>query len=142
MKLVVIDTNVMLSAFAASSPTVPLFRALRTGRLRLAVSSSILLEYEEIAASRGGVALAARTMHLLSLVSAAYDTILVVNPSFQFHVITEDPDDNKFTDCAITADADFVITEDHHFAPLANAGYKPQSITPVEFIRRYLSGNP
>ncbi len=137
--LVVIDTNMMLSAFARLSPTVPLFRALRTGRLRLAVTASIILEYEEIAAARGGVALAARTMHLLSLISAAYETIIVVNPAFQFRVITADPDDNKFTDCAITADADYVITEDAHFTPLANAGYKPQPITPMEFIRLHLN---
>jgi len=138
--LVVIDTNVMLCAFARHSPTVPLFRALRIGLLPMAVTSSIILEYEEIAAQRGGVALASRTMHLLSLVSAAYETIVVANPAFQFHVITADVDDNKFTDCAITADADYVITDDAHFAPLANAGYKPQPITPMEFIRRHLSG--
>ena len=139
MLLVVIDTNVMLAAFAARSPLVPLFRALRTGRLALAVSASILLEYEEIAAQRGGVALAGRTMHLLSLVSAAYDTIQVVSPSYQFRVATADPDDNKFTDCAIAAHADYVITNDGDYAPLANAGYKPQPISPEEFIRRHLA---
>lgn len=47
------------------------------------------------------------------------------------------PDDNAFTDCAIAAHADYVITEDRHFAPLANAGYKPQPITPEAFIERY-----
>lgn len=49
----------------------------------------------------------------------------------------DDPDDNAFTDCAITAGADCIITDDAHFAPLANAGYKPQPITPAEFIERY-----
>jgi predicted nucleic acid-binding protein len=44
-----------------------------------------------------------------------------------------DPDDNAFTDCSIAAHADYVITEDHHFTPLANAGYKPQPITPSAF---------
>jgi predicted nucleic acid-binding protein len=52
-------------------------------------------------------------------------------------VIGEDPDDNAFTDCAIAAHADFVITEDHHFKLLANAGYKPQPITPADFMDRY-----
>lgn len=55
----------------------------------------------------------------------------------QFHVMGEDPDDNAFTDCAIAAYADFVISEDHHFNLLANAGYKPQPITPSAFIHRY-----
>ena len=52
-------------------------------------------------------------------------------------MINNDPDDNKFTDCAITVHADYVITEDKHFAPLANAGYKPQPITPEAFIEWY-----
>ena len=43
-------------------------------------------------------------------------------------------------DCAITVGADYLITEDHHFDPLADAGYKPQPINPDEFIRRHLSG--
>jgi hypothetical protein len=58
----------MLSAFAKQSATVPLFRALRTGQIRLAVTAAIILEYEEIAVRRGGLALASRTMQLLSLI--------------------------------------------------------------------------
>ena len=32
-----------------------------------------------------------------------------------------------------------MITNDSHFAPLANAGYKPQPIKPEDFIAKYLS---
>jgi predicted nucleic acid-binding protein len=60
-----------------------------------------------------------------------------VSPHYQFHVISKVADDNAFTDCAIDAQADYVITSDRHFAPLANAGYKPQPITPeAPFERR------
>ena len=52
--------------------------------------------------------------------------------------MTEDPDDNKFSDCAIVAEADHIITSDRHFAVLTAAGYGPQPITPAEFISRYL----
>ena len=55
-----------------------------------------------------------------------------------FHTITGDPDDDAFADCAIAAEADYLITSDHHFAPLKGSGYKPQPITPEEFIRRFL----
>ncbi len=55
--------------------------------------------------------------------------------------IPADPDDNKFANCAIATHADFVITDDRHLGPLANAGYHPQPITPMAFIERYyLSG--
>ena len=137
--LVVVDTNVMLSAFARQSPLAPLFRALASGKVRLAVTAAIVLEYEEIAERRGGSAFAARVMHWLSLVSASWDSVTLAQPSFQFRVVVGDADDNKFADCAITVEADFLITNDSHFAPHANAGYKPQPIKPEDFIAKYLS---
>lgn len=139
MALVVVDTNVMLSALARHSSIAPLFHALAIGEVRMAVTASIILESEEIAAECGGPPFAAKIMHWLSLVSAAYDAIDVVQPSYQFQVISSDPDDNKFVDCAIAANADFIITNDSDFAALANAGYKPQPISPEDFIAKYLS---
>ena len=136
--LVVVDTNVMISALARQSPIAPLFRAIAKGELRLAITSAIVLEYEEIAAERGGPAFAAKVMHWLSLVSASWDTIEQIHPSYQFQMISADPDDNKFVDCAITANADFIITRDTDYAPLAGSGYKPQPITPEVFIARHL----
>ena len=61
--LVVVDTNVMLSAFARHSPTARLFRPLAGGEVRLAVTAAIILEYEEIAGERGGSPFAAKVMH-------------------------------------------------------------------------------
>jgi uncharacterized protein len=72
----------------------------------------------------------------IQLVDRSGDLIWV-SPHFQFHVINTDPDDNAFTDCAIAAHADYVITSDKHFGPLADAGYKPQPITPEAFIQKY-----
>ena len=74
-------------------------------------------------------------MDLAELTSA---NLLRVTPSFQFRVVTADPDDNIFTDCAITAGADYLLTEDAHFAPLAEAGYRPQPLTPQQFIAQFL----
>ena len=60
-------------------------------------------------------------------------------PQFHFRIITGDPDDAISADCAIAADAEYIITEDHHFKALRNPGYKPQPIPPEEFIRQFLS---
>lgn len=138
MMLVVVDTNVMLSAFARQSKVAPLFRALANGKIQMAVTAAIVLEYEEIAAARGGPAFSARVMHWLSLVSAAWNSVHLVHPAFQFRVISSDPDDNKFADCAICADADFIITNDSDYAPLIGSGYKPQPIKPKVFVANYL----
>lgn len=35
---------------------------------------------------------------------------------FRFHLLSDiDKDDDKFVDCAITANADYIVTEDSHF---------------------------
>ena len=41
-----------------------------------------------------------------------------VHPAYRFNLITADPDDNKFVDCAITAGATYVVSNDHHFDEL------------------------
>ena len=140
MITVVIDTNVLLPAFAAGSPHSAIIRALQAGRLRWAVSQPILCEYEEMTVARSGAQRWRQVLRVIQLLDLVHQSIIWTNPAYQFQVIPSDPDDNKFTDCAITAHADYVITSDRDFAPLANAGYKPQPISPEEFIRQHLTG--
>lgn len=104
----------------------------------LAVSTGILLEYEEIIARLSGRVHWRNFARLMDYVDLTTGALLRVTPQFHFQVISHDPDDNIFSDCAITAGADYVITDDHHFAALATAGYHPQPITPVEFISKHL----
>jgi uncharacterized protein len=130
----------MISAFTRNSPLAPLFDAITSGRLPIAVSTSILFEYEEIAQQQGGAAFAEKIMRMIALVAMVHQTVRFAAPTFEFGTIPADADDNKFANCAIVTHADFVITDDKHFASLANAGYKPQPISPLAFIERYLSG--
>ncbi|MBK8094540.1 MAG: PIN domain-containing protein [Verrucomicrobiaceae bacterium] len=136
--LVVIDTNVMISALARQTPIAPLFRALANGEIQLALTAAIVVGGGGIGGGGGGRAFSARLLHWLSLVATAWKTIVLVHPSYQFRLISSDPDDNKFADCAITANADFLITNDTDYAPLVDSGYKPQLIKPEVFIARYL----
>ena len=39
----------------------------------------------------------------------------MVTPYFHFGLITVDPDDNKFIDCAIAANARYIVTNDRHY---------------------------
>lgn len=41
-----------------------------------------------------------------------------INPSFRFNLITSNPDDNKFVDCAIIAGATYIVSNDRHFKEL------------------------
>ena len=137
--IVCIDTNVLLQAAKEGHPFSVIIAAWFRRRFLWAVSNEVLTEYEEVITQRSGPQRWLQLSRVFDLAEARGDLLTNTQPSFKFHVVADDPDDNKFTDCAITAGADFVITEDKHFAPLISAGYKCQPITPKEFIERYIS---
>ncbi len=132
--IVVIDTNCLLQALRQGHPFSPILEAWVQGRLTWAVSTPVLLEYEEVITRRSGPERWRKLTRLMDLAEITSGNLRRVSPAFQFRVISADSDDNIFTDCAITANADCVITEDRHFAPLTNAGYRPQPVTPQNFI--------
>jgi putative PIN family toxin of toxin-antitoxin system len=132
-----LDTNTVVQALAQQHPFHPILDAWVAGHVTWAVSTPILLEYEEVLARTSGPIRWRKLARLMDLAELTSGNLLRVTPSFHFQVVIVDPDDNIFSDCAITADADFLITEDRHFAPLANAGYKPQPISPQAFIARF-----
>jgi predicted nucleic acid-binding protein len=79
-------------------------------------------------------------MMMLNMVAGVRpETLLLITPTFRFHQVIDDPDDDKFVDCAIAAEADYLITSDGHFEVLIGSGYKPQPITPEDFIRQHLA---
>lgn len=136
--IVFIDTNVLIQARAKSHPYHRILRACASGSLSWAVSNRIVTEYREMITLLDDAAAWRRVEHLFDLMELT-GHLVRVSPHYQFGIIGSDPDDNAFTDCAIAAHADYVITEDHHFAPLASAGYKPQPISPEEFLERHRS---
>lgn len=74
----------------------------------------------------------------LTLLFRLHANILFSEPQYRFGVIVADADDNKFSDCAIAAQADYIITSDHHFDVLVGSGYKPKPIRPDEFVQNHL----
>jgi putative PIN family toxin of toxin-antitoxin system len=135
---VCVDTNLLLQLFGRSRPYGRLTDALQHGRLGLAVSTEILLEYEETVTHLSGRDRWQVVEVFLHGISKLHGTVLYVEPHFRFSVITADPDDNKFVDCAIAAEVDFILTSDRHFDVLHASGYKPRPINPDEFITNHL----
>jgi predicted nucleic acid-binding protein len=88
-----------------------LYQALLTGKFVLAITQDILLEYEEIIGKHWNKEVAVNVVRSLSEIPS-----VVFTPVFyQLALIKTDDDDNKFVDCAFAANADYIITHDHHF---------------------------
>ena len=137
---VCLDTNSLLPLFGARSQFADLRNQLLTGELELAVSTEILLEYEEVVTRVSGRERWLQIALLLERLDALHGSIYRTDSTFRFRVITGDPDDNKFVDCAIAARAEFVVTDDQHFSALASSGYAPRVVTleglRIELARR------
>jgi len=96
---VCLDTNSLLPLFGRRSPFADIKNALLTGSLELTVSTAILLEYEEVVTRLSGRERWHQIAALFDQLAALHGTIHRIDSTFQFHVITADPDDNKFVDC-------------------------------------------
>jgi len=135
---VVIDTNVVIQASDGSHPFSRIIDGWVQGKFLWAVSTDILLEYEEVMTRMLGGARWLKFIRFMDLIDAADGSLLRIATFFHFLAIPFDRDDDKFADCAISVQADFIITEDRHFKPLVGSGYKPQPILPEEFTAKYL----
>lgn len=135
---VCIDTNVLVQLFGRNQTGRPIREALLAGRIELAISNEILLEYQETITLLSGAARWQQVERFLTLLFYLHANVLFIEPHFRFALIATDADDNKFSDCAIAAQADCIITSDRHFDALNGSGYKPRPITPEEFVRRHL----
>ena len=47
---------------------------------------------------------------------------------YSWNAITQDPDDNKFFDVAVAANADYLVTNDAHFREAANIPFPKVNI--------------
>ena len=135
--IVVLDTNSLLQIFGQHSPFAAIREALRDGRLEMAVSTSVLLEYEEVTVRHAGRGRWEDVWRFLTLIDQLQDNVHRVEATYRFRAIPDDADDDAFADCAIAAQADWIITSDQHFSALIGSGYKPQPITPEAFVARW-----
>ncbi len=116
---IVLDTNVLLTSISQKSPNHAIFQAITNEKIQLCVTTDILLEYEEIFTQRTNssvTSLVMRTIHELPNVEW-------ITKYYFWFLINADPDDNKFVDCAIAANADFLVTNDKHFNVLKNTPF-------------------
>ena len=81
------------------------------GKYLLCVSNEVVLVYEEILARKIGSLVA---NNIINAILASSNTVFI-NPQKRYQLIKSDPDDNKFVDCAISANAKYIVTQDHHY---------------------------
>jgi uncharacterized protein len=136
---IVLDTNVLLIPIPFDSPYRPIIEAVRSGHLHLGVTTEILLEYEELLARNSSPIVADNIMKNLEKL----ENVQKIRAHFNWHLIPKDADDNKYVDCAVAFSADYLVTEDKHFAVLKKVDFpKINVINADQFLEILKKSNP
>ena len=129
---IVLDTNCLLMSLSRRSPYYPVWREFVNGKYTLCITNEILAEYEEILTQKVGQEIASNVIKaILDLPNTK-----MVQVYYHLHLITADPDDDKFVDCAFKANARYIVTEDHHYDILKQTPFPYINVIDInEFIR-------
>ena len=128
MRKIVVDTNCLLMCVSANSPYHKLWSDFIEGKVAWCVSTEILAEYNEILALHTSPWFAEVVVNTI----VNNETTIRVAPTFFFHLIQADPDDNKFVDCAVCGNAEFIVSNDSHFRILNEIDFPKVKVVRIE----------
>ena len=119
MDRVVLDTNCLLASLSRTSKSYAVWRGLHEGQYILCVSNEILMEYQEIIGQKTTPEIAENVIQYL----INSEHVELITPYYHFELIKADHDDNKFVDCAVAANATYIVSDDKHYNPLKETYY-------------------
>ncbi|MBI2468276.1 MAG: putative toxin-antitoxin system toxin component, PIN family [Candidatus Rokubacteria bacterium] len=115
---IVLDTNVLISAlaFPGSKPDQVLARV-RRGEIDLFISPFILSELDGVLREKFRLAAKEADARVRAIRAIAH----LVDPTERVTVVTAKDDDNRILECALAAEAEFLVTGDKaHLLPLGS----------------------
>lgn len=135
MRYVVLDTNCLIQILPTRSLYHRIWTDFLEGRYRLCVSNEILAEYEEIL----GLHASPEVAHNVVEAIARHPKTLYRESYYHFHLLSDiDKDDDKFVYCAITAGADYIVTEDSHFDRLKQIPFPQLNVLTLDEFNKTL----
>jgi len=133
MERVVLDTNVLLVSISERSRLYWIFSELLAGEFMLCVTTEILAEYAEIIERHMGVEASESVLGALENLP----NVEFVTTYFRFNLM-KDEDDNKFVDCAVASNANFIVSHDRDFKILENIDFPKVKVIDTETFKKVL----
>ncbi len=131
---IVLDTHILVAIIERKSPFRWIFDAIIDEKIALCVTTEIMLEYREIMEQKNGEAVTENVVNFITVMP----TTERVEVFYTFTFITDDSDDNKFVNCAISANAHYLVSNDGHFEVLQQIGFpKVERLIMAEFEHQF-----
>ena len=115
MNRVVLDTNVIISALFWTGPPRDLFNLVQENKIIMLLSEDMEREFIRVL---GYPKFGFSAQEILPLVMHLRNNAELIRPAAALSVITEDPTDNIFLECAVDGRADYIISGDKHLLDL------------------------
>ena len=131
---IVLDTNCLLVSVQEYSDYFWLWKAFCDKKFTLCYTNEILNEYQEVLSHYYSTALAQYTID--AIINASHAEPITVY--YKWQLIDADPDDNKFVDCAISANAACIVTNDKHFNVLKTLNFPPIKVINIETFQKII----
>lgn len=108
---IVIDTNVFISSFLGGNPR-KIIKLWEDGKIYWCLSNDIIDEYIAVL-QKMGLQNDQEIHELLKIFAEGHNIIFTTNTP-KIEIIDEDPDDNKFIECAVELEAQYIVSGDNH----------------------------
>jgi putative PIN family toxin of toxin-antitoxin system len=131
---IILDTNCLLVSLPRQSPYRFVWDAFCQGKFYLCYSTEILKEYEEVLLRYHSTVTVSLIMETLLNSPNAIPTV----PYYKWNLISTDPDDNKFVDCAINAGVDFIVSNDKHFKILKTIDFPKVNVVDINLFKEII----
>ena len=138
MQHIVLDTNCLIMAVSSRSHHHEVWKAFLRGDYILCITNEIIEEYQEVIARNINPRVAETIVYAL----LTRNNVKRFTPHYHFHLIQTDEDDNKFVDCAIVANARYIVTEDHHFDILKSIPFPAVDVISIDEFVHQLQDSP
>lgn len=134
MRKVVVDTNVFISSFFGGIPR-QIIDCWKKGTITLCFSQPIIEEYIEVL-NRLGLKNKNEVQNLTKLFAEGYNSIFTARTP-DLEVVEDDPDDNKFIECAVALDCKIIISGDKHLQNIKKY-FDIDIMSPNEFMKTWM----
>ena len=132
---IIVDTNCLLASIPPKSDYYWLYELFKAEKFEWVISNEILAEYEEQLAKIYSQQTATLVLNILSIAP----NTLFSEPYYNWQLLENDRDDNKFVDLAIAIDADYLVTNDKHFNILKDIDFPKVNVASLSQFKEIMN---
>lgn len=139
---VILDTNVLISATFWEGDSSKIVKKVEDKEIELILSKDILDEFKGVLGYKEiQEKIKNKNLEMKRTVEKIISISSIVEPKNRFNVVEGDSDDDKFLECAVEGNANFIVSQDNHLLKLKEfKGIK--ILTPSAFLNHQALQQP